>query len=264
MYKDDSIPAIVSEELWDRAHTLLTARSKRFKESGATTHNRYAYSGKIVCAEHGTSFLRAMRGSGKEVWLCRVYNERGAKACTAPTIYTAEIDAIMADIFLNMRQDREKIINDIITLIKSSTDRMNYERGMESLREEIMALHSKKEKLLELAVDGAVGNAEFKRRNDELNEKLSGLESNLKSMESKRKKSGEAQSNINEIRRALERELSMENGVNSELVASILEKIVVFNTGDKLRIKLQIRLAVGDIIDREYSRNSLTVCSSIP
>jgi hypothetical protein len=268
MYKDEKIPAIVSEELWDKAHGLLTSRSARYKETGLRTQNRYAYSGKIVCAEHGTSFLRAMRESGKEVWLCRVYHERGAKACTAPTIYTAEIDEIMADIFLNMQQDKDKIIEDVIGLIKSSPDRMNYERGIEAIADEIAALHSKKEKLLELSIDGAVGNAEFKTRNDSLNEQIEKLKVRRDALTEEHKKSGEAQSNIDEIRRALERELSMENGVNSELVSSILEKIVVHNTGDKLRIKISIHLAVGEIINREYDRRiskiGLAVCGKNP
>jgi len=264
MYRDENIPAIVSEELWDKAHALLQTRSNKFKDSGARTHNRYAYSGKIVCAEHETSFLRALRESGKEVWQCRVYNERGAKACTAPTIYTTELNEIMADIFNSMQKDKDKIVDDIIELIKSSPDRKNYEHGIETLKDEIAVLHSKKEKLLELSIDGAIGNMEFKKRNDALNEQIAQAESNLTSLSHEKRKSGETESNIKQIRRVLERELSLENGVNSELVTSILEKIVVYNTGDKLHVKLRIHLAVGEILEREYDRYSLSVCSNKP
>lgn len=54
-YPDPSIPAIVSEELWDRANALYKRRSKQMMshQSGAAFHNRYPYSGKIVCREHG-------------------------------------------------------------------------------------------------------------------------------------------------------------------------------------------------------------------
>jgi DNA invertase Pin-like site-specific DNA recombinase len=257
MYRDETIPAIVSEELWDRANALFKSRSEKFKDSGTYTHSKYAYSSKIVCAEHGTSFFRTLRESGKEVWSCRTYRERGAKACTAPFIYSSELDTIMAGIFLNMQKDKNKIIDDIIKLIKSSPDRKNYERNMQNLKDEINLLNSKKEKLLELSMDGAISNMEFKKRNDNLNERIAKLESNQKTILNEQKTAGKAQSNIKEIRRALERELSLENSVNSDLATSILEKIVIVNTGDKLHVKLQIHLAMGEVIEREYDRRSL-------
>ena len=49
-------------------------------QSAAEFHNRYPYSGKIICEEHGTSFHRQVLKSAKgekEVWQCRVYRNRG-------------------------------------------------------------------------------------------------------------------------------------------------------------------------------------------
>ncbi len=264
MYKDESIPAIVSEELWEKANKLFLSRSMKFKDSGAWTHNKYAYSGKIVCAEHGTSFMRVLRESGKEVWLCSTYRTRGASTCTAPFIYTSELDGIMAEIFLNMQKDKYKIIDDIVKLIKSSPDRKNYEQSMDSIEKEIASINQKKEKLLELLIDEVLSNTEFKKRNNELNEKIVKLESNLQSIEGEKRTANETQCNIKDIRRVLEGELSMENGVNSELVTSILEKVIVFNTGDKLHVKLQIHLAIGEVLEREYNNSSLTLGSNKP
>jgi len=264
VYKDENIPAIVSEELWDKAHALFHERSDKYKETGARTSNRYAYSGKIVCAEHGTSFLRAMRESGKETWQCRIYHERGAKACTAPLLYTRELDEIMAGIFKTMQKDKNKIIEDVLMLIKNSPDRKNYGREVAALKDEIAALNSKKEKLLELSIDDAISNMEFKKRNDDLNEQIKQAHSDLKSLSREKSKAKKAEASADVIRRALERELSLECGVNSELATSILEKIAVCNTGDKLHIKLQIHLADEEILEREYVRSRLSVCDSKP
>ena len=67
MYPDSSIPAIVSEELWDRANALYKRRSEQMMahQSAAEFHNRYPYSGKIICEEHGTSFHRQVLKSAK-------------------------------------------------------------------------------------------------------------------------------------------------------------------------------------------------------
>ena len=261
VYKDENIPAIVSEELWDKAHALLKVRSSQLRSSGAIFHNRYAYSGKIVCAEHGTSYQRQMRESGKEVWLCRAYREKGAAGCNAPILYTYELDEIMSDIFKKVGRNKDKIISQIINLISDSPDRKNYEKEITRLENEVSSIEGKKEKLLELSIDGALSNAEFKKRNDTLNAKLDKVYTQLESIKQEQEKSNETSASLEKIKTALEKELSFENGVNSELVASIVEKIIVINTGNKNHVKLEIHLAMGDKIPIEYEQIHASVCS---
>ena len=126
-YPDPSIPAIVSEELWDRANALYKRRSKQMMshQSGAAFHNRYPYSGKIVCREHGTSFhrqvLKSTRGN-QEVWQCRVYRDKGRVACSAPQLRTTEPDRIMADIFNQLAENKEAVIDAVVTVLQSVPD----------------------------------------------------------------------------------------------------------------------------------------------
>ena len=55
MYEDhDAVPLIVPSELWDKANRKLKARSEKMASSDKTSYqNKYLYSGKIVCGEHG-------------------------------------------------------------------------------------------------------------------------------------------------------------------------------------------------------------------
>ena len=120
MYPDPSIPAIVSEELWDRANALYKRRSEQMMshQSAAEFHNRYPYSGKIICEEHGTTFHRQLQKSKageKEVWQCRIYRDKGRKACSAPQVRTAELDQIMAEIFDQLAQNKQAIIDAVVT-----------------------------------------------------------------------------------------------------------------------------------------------------
>lgn len=89
MYPDPSIPAIVSEELWDQANALCKRRSQQMmsRQNSTEFHNRYPYRGKIIFEEPRTSFHRQVLKSSKgekEVWQCRVYRNRGRAACSAP------------------------------------------------------------------------------------------------------------------------------------------------------------------------------------
>lgn len=54
MYKDEeTVPPIVSEELWEKANLILAKRSKTQSAEDKTSYqNKYPYSGKIICGIH--------------------------------------------------------------------------------------------------------------------------------------------------------------------------------------------------------------------
>ena len=58
VHEDDRVPAIVPEAMWDEANRLLAARGQTMKQHAQASQNRYAYSGKLICAKHGTAFHR--------------------------------------------------------------------------------------------------------------------------------------------------------------------------------------------------------------
>lgn len=264
-YKDEDVPAIVSEELWNKAHNLLQYRSKALRSSGAEFHNRYPYSGKIICAEHGTSFHRQVLHSqkgDKEVWQCRTYRTRGLAGCSAPQLRTAELDRIMADIFTQVNKDRDKIINQILMLIKSSSNQRDYGKEKEKLEEEIRGIYARKDKLLEMSIDSLITNAEFKTRNDNFNRQLELKQKGMEQLSAEQEKSRSETENLSRIKEVLTQELNFENGINSALVAAILDKIVVKNRGDRNRISLDIYLKMGEKIPVEYDRKNLSFCDN--
>ena len=99
--------------------------------SGASYHNRYPYSTKIICEEHGTTFHRQVLTSAKgskEVWLCKVYRQQGKAACSAPQIRSSELDQIMAEIFTQMMKDKDTIIDSLVSVITNVPKEVDYGR----------------------------------------------------------------------------------------------------------------------------------------
>lgn len=184
MYPAPSIPAIVSEELWDRANALYKRWSQQMRQhqSGATFHNRYPYSGKIVCEAHRTSFhrqvLKSARGD-KEVWQCRVYRDKGRAACSAPQLRTAELDQIMANIFNQLVQNKQAIIDAVVAVLQAVPDEHDYAQDIRRIEEDLSALQAKKDRLLEMSIEGVITTAEFKQRNDGFNQQAQTLEERL-------------------------------------------------------------------------------------
>ncbi len=268
-YPDPSIPAIVSEELWDRANTLYKRRSKQMMshQSGATFHNRYPYSGKIICEEHGTSFHRQVLKSAKgnqEVWQCRVYRDKGRAACSAPQLRTAELNQIMADIFDRLAQNKRAIIDAVAAVLQAVPDEHDYTQDIRRIEEDLSALRAKKDRLLEMSIEGIITMAEFKQRNDGFNQQAQALEERLAVLRAEAEKGQRTSAQLEEIRAALERELAFQNGIHSALVTTILDKIVVKRNSTKEKIQLDIYLKFGGPWEAAFSRADSSLCFTRP
>ena len=269
MYPDPSIPAIVSEELWDRANALYKRRSQQMMshQSAAVFHNRYPYSGRIICEEHGTSFHRQVLKSAKgekEVWQCREYRNRGRAACSAPQLYTAELNQIMAGIFNQLAQDKQAIIDAVVAMLQSVPDEHDYAQDLRHIEENLSAIQAKKDRLLEMSIEGVISMAEFKQRNDGFNEQIKTLEEKLAVIQMESEKGKQTTAQLGEIRTTREQELAFQNGINSALVTTILDKIVVKKGSTKEELHLDIHLKFGapwgGVFERENSSFRFNPC----
>ena len=264
VYKDESIPVIVSEELWDKANALYKSRGKAVKEQGVSYHNSYPYSGKIVCAEHGTSFHRqafATKEGKRENWQCKIYRQRGASGCAAPNIRTRDVDRVLSEVFHELYENKnwfvEKILHFIQTVPQDSSPASNTRHDAE-----IVLIERKKDKLLEMSLEGILTNAEFKVRNDALNEQLVLLKRKAQTLQNRQKNQSTSIVNLSKVKSALEHVLAFHTEYSSELMGCILEKIIVHPTENRKRAKLEIRLKSGKILGAVYDSGRLCLCSN--
>lgn len=265
MYPDPTIPAIVPEELWDRANAIYRERRNQMKEhaSGASYHNRYPYSGKIICEEHGTTFHRRVlnkKSGDEEVWQCKVYRTGGRVACSAPQLRSAELDSILAEIFTQMVKDRNIIIDSLLAVLQSVPQEVDYSKAAARVEDEMAALNAKKDRLLELNLDGAISNTEFKTRNDGFNHQLQTLEAQLATIRAEERRQKESALDTEKIRTVLQQELSFENGINSNLVSTILDRVIVKKESTKQEIHLDIFLKLGTQFEAVYGPKNLPAC----
>jgi len=265
MYPDPSVPAIVSEELWDRANALYKRRSEQMMshQSRAEFHNRYPYSGKIICEEHGASFHRHVLKNAKgdkEAWQCRVYRNRGRAACSAPQLLTAELDRIMADIFNQLAQNKQTIIDAVVTLLQTVPDEHDYMQDICRIEADLSVLQAKKDRLLEMSVEKVITMAEFKGRNDGFNQQVKALEEKRKLLRAEAEKGRQTTVQLGEIRSVLEQELTFQNGVNSALVATIVDHVVVKKGSTKEKIHLDIHLKFGGPWEAVFERENSSLC----
>ena len=257
-YPDPSIPAIVSEELWNRANALYKRRREEMKShsSGLSFHNRYPYSAKIYCEEHGTTFHRQVIQTKKgqqEVWQCKVYRSHGRAACLAPQIRSSDLDVILSDIFKELVRDKEKIIDSLVTVLTNIPKEVDYGKLRCQVENEMDDLERKKNRLLDLSIAGALTVEEFKERNDAFNAQILECQGKLTAIRQEEENRTSEELDIPAIRRALDEALSFTGEIDTALVATILDKVVVKKESTKDNIYLDIFLKLGSTYEAVYT-----------
>lgn len=257
-YPDPSIPAIVSEELWNRANALYKRRREEMKShsSGVSFHNRYPYSAKIYCEEHGTTFHRQVIQTKKgqqEVWQCKVYRSHGRAACSAPQIRSSDLDVILSDIFKELVRDKEKIIDSLVTVLTNISKEVDYGKLRCQVENEMDDLERKKNRLLDLSIAGALTVEEFKERNDAFNAQILECQGKLTAIRQEEENRTSEELDIPAIRQALDQALSFTGDIDTALVATILDRVVVKKESNKDDIHLDIFLKLGSTYEAVYT-----------
>ena len=257
-YPDPSIPAIVSEELWNRANALYKRRREEMKShsSGLSFHNRYPYSAKIYCEEHGTTFHRQVIQTKKgqqEVWQCKVYRSHGRGACSAPQIRSSDLDLILSDIFKELVRDKEKIIDSLVTVLTNIPKEVDYGKLRCQVENEMEDLERKKNRLLDLSIAGALTVEEFKERNDAFNAQILACQEKLTAIRQEEENQSSEELDIPAIRQALDEALRFTGEIDTALVATILDKVVVKKESTKDAIHLDIFLKLGSTYEAVYT-----------
>ena len=257
-YPDPSIPAIVPEELWNRANALYKRRREEMKShsSGVSFHNRYPYSAKIYCEEHGTTFHRQVIQTKKgqqEVWQCKVYRSHGRAACSAPQIRSSDLDVILSDIFKELVRDKEKIIDSLVTVLTNIPKEVDYGKLRCQVENEMEDLERKKNRLLDLSIAGALTVEEFKERNDAFNAQILECQGKLTAIRQEEENRTSEELDIPAIRRALDEALRFTGEIDTALVATILDRVVVKKESTKDDIHLDIFLKLGSTYEAVYT-----------
>ena len=249
IYEDKTrIPPIIDEDLWERANTRLISRKKAFserKEDKSIYKNRYLYSAKIYCGQHNTVFhRREFRKNKKDItWVCSEYLKNGKSTCDSPNIRESELDAIFKDLISKLQIDSNEVIDTLMNYYKH----LEIDTGIDeeiSLREkEINNLYVKKDKLLELSLQGGLSNTEFYERNNSFNEKIKVLDNELNKLKSQKDELKGTTDKTKELAEILKQKVNSKSTID-KIISSLLERIVVSKIcNDKNNMELNIFLS---------------------
>lgn len=245
IYKDENIPAIVSEELWNRANEILESRSSTIKNkelSNKKAQRKYAYSGKIFCNEHNVNFQRITNANKNNKWACSYYIRYRLKSCKSPIIKEIDLDNIFSNIMNKIFYNKDSIIDEMINYYSNNKINNSYQFEIKKINNKIEEIKIKKEKILELNINGNLSNSEFQEKNEIYNKEITKLKNKIIIIEKEQNLISSNKTNLKNIKHEIKKQLDFKTNIQS-FVETFLDEIIVSKIdNNRNNIKLDIFL----------------------
>ena len=243
--KDDRIPAIVSEELWDKANALHERRKKlpsRHVLNSEEHIKKYKYSAKLYCKDCNSIFIRN-GGSNRSLnptWACKTYKTEGVSKCESPIIKESYLDKIFVDLFSDFIKHKKDYLGQVLSEYKNIVKNFTDELDTEEIKRKIEQIDKQKDKLLDLSLKGMIDDFEFKKRNDKFNTELFNLQKQIEISGSQNLEEEKMRKKLNDIESCLSAKLDIKENL-PYLVNLLVDKVIVEKVnGDRKHIKLSI------------------------
>ncbi|SFR78243.1 recombinase family protein [Anaeromicropila populeti] len=230
IYHENIIPAIVSEEIWQKANEMMDNRAVQEKTEAFVKKQRgrnigkHFLSSKIICGDCGSVYWLRFRkkANGEQIleWSCSEYVQRGRKTASTRSVATDRVggcdnihmkDNDLQEVLFKIGQkifsqegldQMQKALVAVIQKAISSGDDWN----AEVLKRNQANIMKKRELLLDKMLDGILSDELFqskdkglKQEYDEITEKISNIEQVKKEKEFSQKRIAEIASEIRDI-----------------------------------------------------------------
>ena len=181
---DDRVPAIVSEELWNKANELHEMRKKspaRHILNSEKSLETAKYSCLLYCKDCGNVFIRAggSNRANNPTWSCKKYKTEGVGACASPILREEYLDKIFVQIFSDFIDNKKEYLSGVINEYENIISSNNSSDNIGIINNQITKIESLKNKLLDLSIKGMIDDLEFKKRNDKFNNEINSLKKKI-------------------------------------------------------------------------------------
>lgn len=247
IFKDyDKVPPIVTEELWEKANQKLCKRSSNTK-GNQKYQNHYPLSGKLYCEKHQCGFVRKVRHyQNKEdviYWYCKDFHTTGKKNCNPAYFKQDDIYTLLFSLLKNYEVYKEEIAHELFSLYLQFSKETNFFEEEQKLQNALHLLSIKKEKLIDLVLDGFLTKEDFQLKKEEIELDITQIQNSLKELVILKAKSKEQEKYEEGLKNIIlkELEIGLENLEN--YIEQLVEKIVVREKGKEIELEI---LLVGN------------------
>lgn len=258
MFKDETgeiVPAIVDEDLWDKANAVLKKRSEDVKGRQGICNHANLLTGKLYCTHCGAAYYRReskdKNGNKNSKWVCSGKIKNGADSCASFPIYEEELKPLLFQVFSETEADAEALVAEYVEMYKALGDGSGIAAQIESLRQQIDLAQKKKSKLLGYNAAGQLSDRDFLSMNKDCDREIDVAERQIYDLEQQQLSKDEFRKKIDTIRHVLDeaRRDAAHGLISKEFVDKYIDKIFVTPEEDG-SLRLQIKVLTGESTDK--------------
>lgn len=203
VYVKNALPPIVTEEEWELIETIHKERviaTGSDKRGTGRKVSRYSFSGKIVCGVCGATYWRKQRTTKEEYWVCSTKQTKGRKTrkrdtvngkvgeineagCDNTNISYNSLMEIMGIVSERLQANKELIKKDMINWLTKLRKQLLEANGGHT-EADLHKEQSRKDKLLDAYLDGILTKEEYQRKAEMLDNNITQLKEEIKSIKS--------------------------------------------------------------------------------
>lgn len=262
MFKDETgeiVPAIVSEELWERANSVLKRRSRDVKNRQNKCNHPNLLTGKMYCTHCGKLYYRKdskdRKGNVLSRWICSGKINNGADSCPSFIIYEEEIKEVLYEVFKDTAEDARLIIEEYTNMYAEILAKDTSSGELQKLKDRLNLLSKKKSKLLEYNIAGQISDRDFVEMNKQISEESAEIYSAVEEMENEINSRAGYKQKIEEIKTILQKAESEASNkmIDSAFVNRYIDKIYVTPIDDGTA-EISIKIFTGDTFGKIFEK----------
>ena len=262
MFKDETgeiVPAIVSEELWDRTNEVLKRRSDDVKSRQGICNHQNLLTGKLFCTHCGAAYYRReskdKQGNKNSKWVCSGKIKNGADSCPSFPIYEEEIKPLLFEVFQETEVNVAALIEEYMEMYRSLDEDDQIPKQIAQQKERLDIAQKKKSKLLEYNVTGQLTDADFLTMNKACTEEIKDAETQILELEQQMFSREEFRKHMDTIRATLEaaRRDAAQGMITADFVSKYIDKILVTPEDDG-SMRLDIKIFTGETTQKYLAK----------
>ena len=256
MFKDESgdIPAIVSEDMWEKANLILARRSRDVKEHRGQYNHGNLLSCKMVCTHCGTLYHRlasvrhTVEKQRDSCWICSNKKKHGADKCPSRHLYETEIKQVLFAMFQEFRDDTGASLDLLVDKIASLRQSKDLKKEIGRLEAQIEKEKQKRTKLLQFNLDGKISDEDFLSMSAEIKANITALTEQIEGFRRDIQDAEELKARLNSMRKMLEYAAGVkkQEDITPAIMDAIVEHIEV-TALDETHLQLDVFLNDGNM-----------------
>ena len=249
VFKDETgetVPALVSEALWDEANAILQRRSSDVRQRQNQCNHPNLLTGKLYCGCCGAPYYRRdakdRHGRSNSKWVCSGKLKNGAAACPAVPLYEQELKAVLADVFRDTCPAAGALAARYTQMYQTLTAAPDSQMEAAKLQSAIDHVNRKKRKLLDYNAAGQITDRDFLTMTAECNRELEALIQQQNALAQPPGSHQEFDHHLAQLNAALRQaQASIETAaIGKAFVDKFISKITATPAGDAIQLEIQV------------------------